>query len=211
MTLLQSATPFAEIIESSLSTWRGQCWNWERLPQHGSILTVTSGSRTIFGLVHAITTGSHDNQRTVFAYQKTEEELKKEHPHVFEFLTSTFECITLGYKEDTQIRYQMAPTPPKIHAFISVASQEDLRTFFAREQYLHTLFAHADQLFSLDDLLLALLEQLAQSAALSPEKLSRFITTFSLLTGNDYRRLKLFLQRAQPVLQRQDPALCSVV
>ncbi len=210
MNTLQPATPFAEVIESSLSTWRAQCWDWDTMPTHGSLLTVTSGSRTLFGLVHAITTGSHDNQRTVFAYKKSEEQLKKEHPHIFEFLTSTFTCITLGYREGSAIQYQIAPTPPKIHAFVTVPTADDLRSFFSQEQYLHLLFAHADQLFSLDDLLLALVEQLAMSQTLTPASFKRFVETFSLLTANDYRRLKLFLQRAQPILQRQD-SLCSAL
>ncbi len=210
MNTLQPATPFAEIIESSLSTWRAQCWDWDIIPHHGSIVSVTSGSRTIYGLVHAMTTGSHDNQRTVYAYKKTEEQLKQEHPHIFEFLTSTFTCITLGYKEGSSIRYQIAPTPAKIHAFVSVPTQDELRSFFSQEQYLHTLFAHADQIHSLDDLLLALLEQLVHTQILNQSNFKRFIQTFSLLTANDYRRLKLFLQRAQPVLSRQD-YLCSGV
>ncbi len=202
MDALQSTSPFAEIIESSLSTWRAQCWDWEVIPAHGSLLTVTSGSRTIFGLVHASTTGSHDQQRTVYAYKKSEELLKQEHPHIFEFLTSTFECITLGYLEGTAMRYQIAPTPPKIHAFVTAPDEAHLRLFFSQEQYLHTLFAHEDQLFSLDDLLLALLEELGRSNSLTPERFKRFMQTFSLLTANDYRRFKLFLQRAQPLLSR---------
>lgn len=203
MNTVETTGPFAEIIESSLSSWRGQCWDWELVPSYGSILTVTSGSRTLFGIVHASSTGSHDQQRTVYAYKKSEEQLKKDHPHIFEFLTSTFECLTLGYYEGATMRYQVAPTPPKIHAFIQPADQKNLELFFSQEQYLHTLFTHEDQLLSLDDLLLALMGHLARSQALTDERLRRFMQTFSLLTANDYRRLKLFLQRAQPLLALQ--------
>ena len=204
---IQPATPFAEVIESSLSSWRAQCWEWDTLPPHGALLSLQSGSRTIYGIVHAITTGPQDTQRTVFAYKKTEEQLKQDHPHIFQLLTTTVSCITLGYKEGSQIRYQMAPTPPKIHTFVTIPNQEELQTFFQDEQYLHTLFANVDQLVSLDDLLLALIEHMAATKCLTPQRFNSFIHTFSLLTANDYRRLKLFLQRVQPLLQ--NTPLCS--
>jgi len=198
--IVPALSPFAEIVESSLNSWKAQCWDWEVIPAYGSILTVSSESRIIVGIVHASSTGSLDQQRTVYAYKKSEELLRKEHPHIFEFLSSTFECITLGYLEGNLVRYQIAPTPPKIHAGVQVPDSDLLRTFFAREQYLHTMFANEDQLFSLDDLLLALLENLSHSGALSADRFKQFMHTFSLLTANDYRRLKLFLQRAQPLL-----------
>ncbi len=206
MTILP-ATPFAEVTESSLSSWRAQCWEWDTLPSHGALLAIQQGSRTIYGIVHAITIGPQDTQRTVFAYKKTEEQLKQDHPHIFEFLTSTVSCITLGYKEDNQIRYQMAPTPPKIHAFVTVPAPEELYQFFQDEQYLHILFANIDQLVSLDDLLLALIEHMAASNNLTTDRFNRFVQTFSLLTANDYRRLKLFLQRVQPLIKHTP--LCS--
>ncbi len=203
---IQPATPFAEVIESSLHNWRAQCWQWDIVPSYGSLLSITQGSRTLYGIVHAIATGPQDMQRTVFAYKKTEEELKKDHPHIFELLTSTISCITLGYKENGIIRYQTAPIPPKIHAFVTLTPAEELQAFFAQEHYLHTLFSTSDHLVSLDDLLLALIEHMNNTHSLTPERFSRFVQTFSLLTANDYRRLKLFLQRVQPLLPI---AVCS--
>jgi hypothetical protein len=161
----------------------------------------------MYGIVHAITIGPLDTQRTVFAYKKTEEQLKKDHPHIFEFLISTISCISLGYKEGAQMRYQIAPTPPKIHAFVSAPTHEELQDFFQDEHFLHMLFAQSDQLTSLDDLLLALIEQMALSKSLTHERFTRFIHTFSLLTANDYRRLKLFIQRVQPLLSKRDLCL----
>jgi hypothetical protein len=198
---LPPAGPFAEIIESSLHAWKAQCWDWEIMPAHGTILSIPSGSRTLFGIVHASSTGSIDQQRTVYAYKKTEEQLKQEHPHIFEFLTSTFECLTLGYYEEGSMRYHLAPTPPKIHAFVQIPDREALAHFFSHDQYLHMLFAHEKQLAYLDDLLLAVIEQLARARTLNAERLRNFMHTFSLLTANDYRRMKLFIQRAHPLIE----------
>ncbi len=73
---MKSTKPFAEIIESSLSTWRAQCWQWDIIPTYGSLLTITTPERTIFGLVHEIHTGSAASTKTVFTYKKTEDGLK---------------------------------------------------------------------------------------------------------------------------------------
>jgi hypothetical protein len=153
-------------------------------------------------VVHQINTGSMDPSRYPFAYQKTYEELLAEQPQIFEFLKTTFACITVGYLEKGKIYYLTAPEPAPIHAFVSPMTPEVCRQFFACEQYLHLVFAAAGQLYSLDELLLALLKQQATLGTLvaTPDRLTSFIEQFCLLTGNDYRRLKLFLQRAEGIV-----------
>lgn len=198
---------FAEIIESSLSTWRAQSWKWDIMPKFGSLITIETPERKVFGLVHTIQTGSSDPARTVMAYKKTQHELKLEQPQIFEFLQTTFSCLTLGYSQDNMLLYQLAPEPPKIHAFVRVATLEETARFFSNEHYLHLLFCFSSQLFSLDELLLAVLKQLSDLHLLTEELLTRFIETFSLLTANDYRRLKLFLQRAHPIIKINVAAL----
>lgn len=192
--------PFAEIVESSLHSWQAQCWDWDTMPTYGSLLTISTPTRTIFGIVHEIVTGPTDTNRAVFTYKKSEEELKRDHPHIFEFIHTTFRCLMLGYTENGRMLYQLAPEPPKIHAFVSYATPQELNTLFGHEHYLHMLFSHAQQIFSLDDLLLSLIKHMADHKILNEERLKSFTSTFSLLTANDYRRLKLFLQRAQAIL-----------
>ena len=189
--------PFAEVIESSLTTWRAQAWQWDIFPRFGSLTVIQTPERTVFGLVYYIQTGSRDPARIPYAYKKTEAELKQEQPQIFEFLHTIFSCITIGYLQNSKLLYQLAPEPPKIHAFVAHAQKQQILEFFSHEQYLHLLFEFAHQFFSLDELLLALLKNLSDQEALTHDCLIKFIETFSLLTANDYRRLKLFLQRAQ--------------
>lgn len=191
---------FAEVVESSLNTWQGHCWQWDDFPQFGALVTITTPDRTFFGIVSQIQTGSLDPARTPFPFGKTEEELAKEQPQIFAFLKTTFACTVVGYEENNTLNYQWPPEPPKIHAFIHRASDEHYRRFFAGEQYIHPLFGSAASLPSLDELLLALLKQLAHRNLLTQEKINQFVEHFSLLTGNDYRRLKLFLQRVSTML-----------
>lgn len=206
---------FAEIIESSLQGWVAQTWQWDNFPPFGSLVSVEQGSRIYIGLVHQVKTGSIDPVRAPFAYQKTEQELLQEQPQIFEFLKTTFSCLSLGYLEKEgylekksylekggspeggKLFYTLAPEPTKIHAFVTPASAQLSTQFYSSPDYLHLLFGFAHQIENIDELLLALLKNKAQLQLLTVAHLERFMATYALLTGNDYRRIKLFLQRVQ--------------
>ena len=192
--------PFAEIIDSSLQGWLAQTWQWNNFPTFGSLVTIKSKKNTLFGIVTQIQTGSMEPMSYPFPYQKTEEELLRDHPQIFEFLKTTFNCQAIGYIEKGKIFYLASSCPPQIHSFVQSPDLDIIKQFFASERYLHILFNNANQLFNLDELLLAILKQQAELGILSQEKITRFINTYCLLTGNDYRRLKLFLQRVEPLI-----------
>jgi hypothetical protein len=188
--------PYAEVIESSLNTFLAQSWEYDSFPPYGSLVTVHS----ILGCVSGIRTGSMDTQRYPFPYQKTEEELKAEQPQIFEFLKTTFDVTVLGYlDEHKKISYTLPPTPAKIHAFVAPADQTLTEAFFGSPDYLPLLFASQNTISHFDDLLLAIFKQLAVHKKLA-STLPLFCQKFSLLTGNDYRRMKLFLQRVENLL-----------
>lgn len=193
---------FAEVIESSLHGWLAQSWQWDLSPEFGSLIAIEEKERTLFGIVHQVQTGSMDPVRYPFPYQKTEEELLREQPQIFEFLKTTFSCLTIGYRHKEKIFYLLAPQPPKIHSFVSPVNQEISKQFFSKDNYLQGLFSLADHVFNLDELLLALLKQQVTLTLLTEKKVQTFMQTYSLLTGNDYRRIKLFLQRVEHMLQK---------
>jgi len=197
---MSSPQAFAEIIESSLQKWLAQSWEWNALPAFGSLVSITTPTRTLIAVVHQISTGSMDPSRYPFAYKKSHEELLQEQPQIFEFLKTTFECLPLGYCEKGKIHYMLSPEPPLIHAFVSPASADLCKQFFYQDTYLHVLFGLSATVFNLDELLLAMIKQQSELGILNAQKLTNFTHSFSLLTGNDYRRLKLFLQRAQSTI-----------
>ncbi len=198
---MSTLKPFAEIIESSLQTFTGQCWKWDNTPQFGSLVIVENGLKPIFGLVYQIQTGSMEPGRYPFPYQKTHEELMAEQPQIFEFLKTSFSCLALGYQEKGKIHYLMPPEPPKIHSFLTIASPEEYRQFFAQNNYLPLIFGYSGPI-NVDELLLALLKSQNEQKCLKNDCLPEFINTYSLLTGNDYRRLKLFLQRVDQTIDK---------
>lgn len=186
---------FSEIIEGNLSQWTGQCWKWDQMPTFGSLVITSHGPIKIFGIVHTIKTGSMDPIRFPAPYQKTEEELLREQPQIFEFLQTTFTCVTVGYQENGKTFYHLQPHPPKIHAFIGNATAEQYQAFFSSDQFLHLLFNLSSQLSNLDELLLALLKNMHEKKCLNRTNFHDFIETFSMLYKNDYQKLKIFLKR----------------
>lgn len=198
---MKTNKPFAEVIDSSLQGWLAQSWQWNQFPTFGSLVSIETKKRTLFAVVHQVQTGSMEPMRYPFPYQKTQEELMKEQPQIFEFLKTTFSCLTLGYQEKESMYYLTAPEPPPIHAFVHPIDPELARQFFCNPAYLHVIFSNANQLSNLDELLLALLKHQKDVELFSEKKINSFINAYSLLTGNDYRRLKLFLQRVQQIVQ----------
>lgn len=191
---------FAEIIESSLQSWVAQTWQWDTIPSFGSLVTIAheDASYTL-GIIYAIQTGPQDPHRKPIPYQKTEEELKRDQPHIFDFLQTTFSCLTVGFYEKGQIYYQIPTQPPKIHAFVTPASDEIYEAFFNDNRYLHILFDQSHR-YNIDELLLTLLQNMKQRQLLDKQTITQFIDRFSLLTNNDYHRLKCFLHRATPII-----------
>ncbi len=191
---------FAEIMESSLDNFTAQCWEWDFFPNFGSLVQVENKKNITFGVVTQIQTGSMDPMRYPFPYKKTQEELLREQPQIFEFLKTIFKVQFLGYchiGNQSKFYYLLPPKPCKIHTFVKNTSEQTTNLFFSKPDYLNLLFAFSGNIANLDELLVAILNNLTTKKILDSKKLDAFCQSFSLLTGNDYRRLKLFLKRIE--------------
>lgn len=205
--------PFAEIIESCSTKFLAQTWDSQFNVKLGDLVEVTSKTPAdlnhpilnaksnsfdikIFGIIVFIKTGSQDPMHYPFTYQKTPEELQREQPQIFEFLKTTFDVQIVGFKKN-KILYSLPATPPKIHSFVQDVDFQIYIDFFSKTDFLNLLFNA--QLANLDEILLAVLNniQIQNSSLLSKSFLQNFCSDFSLLSGNDYKRLKLFLKRVQ--------------
>jgi len=188
-------TAFAEVIASTLRNFTAQCWQWNQTPQFGSLAVVQSGKMKLFGLVSDVQTGSTDPTRSPFPYQKTEDELMREQPQIFEFLKTTFHIIVLGSEKDGSTSFIVPEEPARIHAFISPANKTEISNFLTNSNFLPLLFAGTESAAQVDELFLALLRTLTREQLLTTQLFEQFYQQLSLLYGNDYRRLKILLQR----------------
>lgn len=201
---MKSQIAFAEIMESSLHVATAQCWDLHNAPEFGTLVQIEDSPYTLFGIVNHIHTGSLDAARYPFPYKKTREELAREQPQIFEFLKTSFSMIMLGYQQkNSRMCYTIPPKPCAIHAFVAHSSEATRAEFFGTSDYLHVLFAHARNIEMVDELLLNILLRLHTHNQLTIRQLEEFCEAFALLSGNDYRRLKVFMLR----VQRSLPAL----
>lgn len=196
-----SNKPFAEILESSLNSWRAQCWAWNNVPEFGQLVLAEQKNTTIYAIITSITTGPQDPLRTPFAYQKTQEELLAEQPQIFEFLKTEFSCITLGYQENNCLYYQVPTRPAQIHTFIKAASTHDYQNFLTSSDYLYLLLQTNESSMPTQELLLALLKQLFTHCQVNKEQLQDFLEHYFALNQARYQETKMFLRRIQTLLQ----------
>lgn len=196
----QEKKAFAEIIESSVTQATGLCWTWSNLPTLCALVKMTQASYTLYGCITNITTGSSDPLRKPFAYQKTEAELAQEQPQIFAFLQTTFTITLLGYcKTNAPMSYLLPPQPPRLHNFIEYASVDEVRAFFANPEFLNLFCMPAEQGINLNELLLALMRYLRETASFDDGFIQSLCQYRSMMHTFDYKELKLFMQRLQKI------------
>lgn len=184
-----------EVVHSTIAQWSTQAWQWDEYPEFGAVVCLDSGPIQIFGVVYYIKTGSDDPVRQAFAYQQSEAELQREQPQIFAFLKTDFSSIPLGYKIGTHFVYALPPRPPKMHTFVRLAIQDELAALLNGAGVVHALFSQYSRIEYFEELLLAFLRYLEQYSLVSRALLIQVSEQLSLVTANDYRRLKMFMDR----------------
>lgn len=193
---------FAEILESNLTTWSAQTWQWNNIPTFGSIVTIETSHKKMYGVIVDITTGPTDSIRQPIPYQKTEEELLQEQPQIFEFLKTTFQIIAIGFEENNQLFFQLPQQPPKIHSFIQYTSLQDKAQIFDSSDFLYTLTTTALNNFNLEELVLAIIKQLINDNLLTKKCLDNIIETLFTLNKNNYLQTNILLHRINALTQQ---------
>ncbi|RTL07409.1 hypothetical protein EKK58_01505 [Candidatus Dependentiae bacterium] len=192
--------PFAEIIESSLTKITAQCWDVEVPPSFGQCIQIKSEAICVYALVYHIQTGSFDTLRKPSPFKKTIAELKKEQPHIFEFLITTFTCIPIAYSYQQKIIYGIPPQPPSIHEFILPVDPKQIAILFAKKHFLMSVFNLQDQVGNVDELIISCFRFIYQKELFYHDYYVDFLDTYALLTGNDYKRVKLFASKLEELL-----------
>lgn len=188
---------FGETGACNTASWQILCWDLEQSLPCGALVTTTIGDRLLYGLVidQSIHTDHASHSMASFALPPAQ--LRQQHPEIFAFLKRTARCIAVGYQYENGVLHVLPPEPPRPHAFVQLATSEQVRLFFQCPDFLSILFAQ-QEIANIDELLLAILVRLKEQQLLE-QFIEPFIEQYSLLIGNDYRRLKLFLQRAERI------------
>lgn len=188
-----------EVVHSTISQWTTQAWQYDCYPEFGTVVCLQSAQVQIFGVVYYIKTGSDDPARQAFAFQKTPAELVQEQPQIFACLKTNFSAIPLGYLQAEQLVYAMPPRPPQMHSFVRLASPAELVNLLANSGCVQALFSQYAKVEYFEELLLAFLRYLEQNSLVSRALLMQISEQLLLATTNDYRRLKMFMDRVRDI------------
>jgi hypothetical protein len=152
----------------------------------------------IYALVYHSQTGTDDSVRTVHAYQKTQEELKRDQPQIFALLKTNFSALVVGHERDKKLYYQSAPIPASLHAFVRHAILDEWRVFANTVSYVPLLFGQQN-LFNVDELVCAFVGNLKQKMLAEEAFLIELLGICMGLCDNDYRRVRFLAQRLEQV------------
>lgn len=195
-----SKSAFGEVTESAITEFQITCWPERERIKLGTLVVSQSEPYPIVGIVYNITTTPDDSVRRPFAFQMSRQELKEQHPEVFAFTFTRLACATIGYLKEGRFQQVLPPLPAELHDHVEVAPTGILHAFFSSPNFVQALFHQQALQPLLDEFLLSLLVAMHHEGLLEPI-LDQIIEQYSLLIGNDYRRLKLFVGRLQTQLR----------
>lgn len=189
--------PCAEVTESTLDTFTAYCWRWDVVPPFGSLVMTTSEQYVLYGVVYSSKTESLDPMHTMHVYKKTEEEMRKEYPHLFDFLKTTFEVLVLGYQKEEQIFYRRSPFPARLYSFVSLLDRERLRNFFLKPDFLDRLTREQSSMSHYEELLLTLILQQKKLGLLTDQHITKYVCEYGHATQARYNELQNFIEKVE--------------
>lgn len=188
-----TAEYIAEVIESSTTEFAAQARELHAAPPFGAFIKTVSPITSI-AMVYHISTGSMDLNRRPIAYGKTEEELRREQPQIFELLRTEIKAKVVGYAENGKFRPLLPPQPPKLHSFVYGCAPAEIQQFTQHVEYFRTLLGIGGTLA--DELLIAAVQQTCQAHQANPRQvLVQVGKELSRLLRDDYDRLESILRR----------------
>ena len=201
-----AAAGLGEVIESSTTRLVAQARRLHGSPDFGAFVRVQSDDeRPIVGVVHQASTQSAEPNRRPTAYGKTEAELRREQPQIFELLRTQFEVFVLGTFDGDAFVHLFPPQPARIHSFVQACDDGQVRAVTEDPQYLRSLLQAPG--LPTDELLLASLRHALRARGVAAGQasgqdgreaaayLARMGSELSRLLRDDYDRLSSLIRR----------------
>ncbi len=183
----------AEVIEASTTQFTAQCYELYELPPLGSL--VKTGD--IYGIVaHAETTSIEPNRKPIARGkdEASEEAIYQENPQLLKLLRSDFEAVVVGYREGDRLYHYLPPSPARIHAFVYLCVNEEVREFSQSFGFLNILI-NARLPVPSDELIAAALRQISQAHEDGRKFLVAAGKELAVLLSGQYEQLKSILGR----------------
>ncbi|MFH1651743.1 MAG: hypothetical protein ABID87_06560 [Chloroflexota bacterium] len=153
----------------------------------------------IYGIVAHATTGSLEPGRRPIARGKdetSEEAIYRASPQLAQLLSSEFETLVVGYREDGNLRRYLPPAPVRIHGFVYRCPAAEVREFSQSPDFLNIL-VNARTPAPPDELIAATLRQMSQAQEDPQAFLVVAGKALAALLGGQFPVLKSVLGRLQ--------------
>ncbi len=193
--------PIAEVIESSTRHVVAEVRKDHGPPPFGSWVQVETADGTVlYGLVSHAEVGSVEPGRQAVALGRDREALRREMPHVFALIRTTFRAQILAYRDALtgRIRQTLPPCPAALHDFVAACDAETVAALGAPYDFLRTLARHPDPAVPADDLIIAAMRGLYDAHGRAEAGRAVLVDAgraLSRLFNDDHERLHSILRR----------------
>ena len=185
-------THVGEVVESSTTELIAQARELHGAPSFGQFVRVEA-AMPVVGIVFNVFTHSIEANRRPTAYGKTEEELRLEQPQIFELLRTEFQALVIGYLDGDESVQILPPQPARIHSFVYLCSDEQVRAFTRTDDYLRSILNTSK--IPTDELVIAVLRHAVRAHGHAPSYLVQMGKELSRLLSDDYDRLSSVIRR----------------
>jgi hypothetical protein len=185
-------TYVGEVVESSTTELIAEARELHGGPSFGEFIRIEA-DLPVLGIIFNVFTHSIEPNRRPTAYGKTEEELRLEQPQIFELLRTEFQALIIGYLDGGAPVQILPPQPARIHSFVHLCTDEEVRAFTGNDDYLRSILNTSK--VPTDELLIAVLRHTLRAHEHSRDYLVRMGKELSRLMGDDYDRLSSVIRR----------------
>ena len=189
----------AEVIASTTSYFTAEVHNGNNPPELGQwVLVKPVEGIEAYGIVSYVEMVPLDDSRSAMALGKTEDELRREMPHVMELLRTVMRVQMVAYRAaGGVIRQTLPPYPPRIHSRVWICPTETICQIGSPYDFLRVLLVGSDKVTFIDELLVTVLTGLhrAHGEEEGKQVLVDAGRVLSRMLKDDTERLQSLLRR----------------
>jgi hypothetical protein len=185
-----------EVIEASTGEFVAESYELHTPPPLGSLVRTSDGEVGIYGVVCNASTESIDPGRRPLARgreESEEENIYRQHPQLSRLLRTTFDTLVIGHGQGDELQHYLPPRPPRVHSFVYLCEQDEVRRFTHSLDFLSTLLGIRER--AVDEVVSACLRQASCAHDDDRAFLVMAGKELAVLLGGELNRLNAILRR----------------
>ena len=188
-----------EVVEASTSGFVAQCHRLYDAPPLGALVRCGPADYAVYAIVGEVTTRSLDPGRRPTAVghdEATDDDVYRRNPQLGRLLSTEITAVTVAHVAGDRLLRYLPPSPPRIHAFVSLCTAAELRRLSDSLDFLPGVLAAP--VASPDDVAAAFLRQAADVHDDREAFLVAAGRDLAALLGTQIPRLNSLLKRLAP-------------